>query len=434
MKWVIGKEYAAPGDTVAINVMIQAADLEQTVLNSFNMAVTADNRLTAGNAEVGQAYVIPFTSNTADISAMYFAGTSTDSANISANTAYPVFTMYFDVPTDAQAGDTFEINFNTDQLNGKGLEILRAELNATVNVETENGWIKVLDQEPTYEYTYEYSAQGDDMFYLSHDPRPFDPADMTGTLYRQAYQIDEEGNRVEYGEPVQIPITSSKVKVKLVTKEGGLETPKATYDAQNKSYVAVPLVASVVENTGTDAEPVWSESKELKSATDGGEVLANAWIGVKGDTNLNGDCNAEDASYVLIYAAKFGAGEDANLTDIAGIDLDGESGVITTAKGLGVTRADADIVNRFAYFLSDTNGESPDYGIFDADGKASVASALNAIDAANQLVYAAKVGANGSANWATDVMVSELDAGALPRHTREIHQWELDHPDETPAE
>ena len=189
-----------------------------------------------------------------------------------------------------------------------------------------------------------------------------------------------------------------------------------------------------MENTGTADAPVWSDPKELKSSTDGGEVLANAWIGVKGDTNLDGNCNAEDASYVLIYAAKLGAGEDAQLTDIANVNVSGDGGVITTALGLGVTRADETIVENFSYFLSDTNGESSTHGQFDADGKASDAANLNAIDAANQLVYAAKAGANGEANWATEVMVAELNDGSLPRHTRGIHEWEVAHPNETPAE
>ena len=53
-------------------------------------------------------------------------------------------------------------------------------------------------------------------------------------------------------------------------------------------------------------------------------------------------------------------------------------------------------MDKFAYFLADTDGESKDR---------ETASQLNAKDSANILIYAAQVGANGSADWNTEIFL-----------------------------
>ncbi|MBQ4466129.1 MAG: hypothetical protein II916_09240 [Oscillospiraceae bacterium] len=128
---------------------------------------------------------------------------------------------------------------------------------------------------------------------------------------------------------------------------------------------------------------------------------ANAIIGVKGDTNLDGTCAADDAANVLIYAAAVGAGKSANICD---------SDAAVAALG-------ADVAENFVYFLSDVNGESENGGASVAGG--TDASPLNAEDAAFQLIYAAKNGAQGHADWVADVLGEDV----APKYSLEIYNW-----------
>ena len=127
---------------------------------------------------------------------------------------------------------------------------------------------------------------------------------------------------------------------------------------------------------------------------------ANVFIGVKGDTNLDGVCNASDAAKVLIFAAAYGASADP----------------------ASVTIQDDAKIENFVYFLSDVNAESEDHGA--TSNGADDAAVLNASDAALQLIYAAVRGAStdDSANWATQVFPA---TATLPKYTREIHEWEV---------
>lgn len=91
-------------------------------------------------------------------------------------------------------------------------------------------------------------------------------------------------------------------------------------------------------------------------------------IGQKGDVNLDGTVNAEDASIILTYSAEHGAGKETFLTD----------------------NTDS-VKENFAYFLGDVNGESKNSG---QDG-----SALDASDASLILQYAALSGSGQDVDW-----------------------------------
>ena len=85
-----------------------------------------------------------------------------------------------------------------------------------------------------------------------------------------------------------------------------------------------------------------------------------AYIGVKGDANLDGTADAKDAAAVLIYAAAIGAGQDAPLYS----DSDAAS-------------------ENLAFFLAEVNSSG------DADAK----------DAAAILEYSAAIGSGEPKTW-----------------------------------
>ena len=176
-------------------------------------------------------------------------------------------------------------------------------------------------------------------FYFAHDPNSFD----VNELIESATTKDGEA-----------------VDLSLFTIESN---PKAVYEESGEAYVA------------TDLEVFYNGEATGKTA--------KAYIGVKGDADLNGVADASDAASILIYAAAIGAGEDAKL--------------------LTAVEAD-DTLEAFAYFLADTDGESRDHGATTGIAGTTGASPLNATDAANVLIYSAIVGAQGTADW-----IDELD-------------------------
>ena len=102
----------------------------------------------------------------------------------------------------------------------------------------------------------------------------------------------------------------------------------------------------------------------LVKTAEGEPLTAEIFLGVKGDTDLNGAVNAADAANVLLYAAAKGAGEDAVICS----DTD-------------------DALEQYAFFLADVDTESRE--------GATDAATLNATDAASILIFAALTGAMG---------------------------------------
>ena len=312
------------------------------------------------------------------------------------------FYLNFQIPAAS------EITFDQEDEGGKyhlynvewvNLELVDENMGHLI-ANTQNGWIKVyqppVDEPPVVTYEYEYELNGKDMFYFSHDPRPFAQIYADAKINRRGVRSD--GTFTEWKELTMKQITDFQ----LVTVEGGFTNPKDYFDAKNpdwskgvvvEAYAKIPLMVNI-----TDALPTGELVKTTLDESKG--FTSNAIIGVKGDTDLNGLCNASDAAEVLIYAANVGAGEQAKI-----------NGNADAATLLG-----DEVAENFVFFLSDTDGESMTHG---SDAEAGT-NPLNASDAANQLIYAAAAGANGSANWVTDVM----GVNNLPPVTQAIYNYE----------
>ena len=216
-------------------------------------------------------------------------------------------------------------------------------------------------------------------FYFSHDPRAF--ADLG--LIKSATIIEDGAERA---------VTEDEMK--------------------NFSF-SFRRNSTIEEAEGADAEPVSPQSayadKTLNAAGSyfaqtiyvyyGGKLVqdgeATVFIGVKGDVNNDGIANASDAAKVLIYTAAINAGQ----------------------KDVNIYSADNADLERFAYFLGDTNGESEDLGKT-ASYDATVESPLNASDAAQILIYTAAVNASstGKADWIPQAIKST----PYPKYSEEI--------------
>ena len=135
-------------------------------------------------------------------------------------------------------------------------------------------------------------------------------------------------------------------------------------DGNPQAYAWVPLYIFY------DGKPVYN--------TDGEAVTAYVYIGVKGDANLDGQCNAVDANEILLYSAAKGAGDSYYLS-----------------SGSEKFTAGTERLEQFAFFLADTDTES-------TVGETENA-VLNSVDANNVLIYSALLGV-GDANWIPDVL------------------------------
>ena len=126
-----------------------------------------------------------------------------------------------------------------------------------------------------------------DGYFFSHDPRSF-PADMVIAKY-----VIENGNAVAF-DPSKVTFED--------TVNGG-STPMAAYRETQTDF-------TYKLNVFYDGKPVY-----LK---DGTRAVVTAYIGVKGDANLDNVADAVDASYALVYYAKIMTGqkpEETNLND-----------------------------------------------------------------------------------------------------------------------
>ena len=126
--------------------------------------------------------------------------------------------------------------------------------------------------------------------------------------------------------------------------------PAAMYKAVGKPYVA-------------------QEMKVLYKGEEVADTTVTVYIGVKGDTNLNGEVTADDAYEVLVYYASASVGKSASFTD--GKDANLET---------------------LAYFLSDVDTEGK-------EGKNTDDNIIDANDAYYQLVYYASVSVNKPITW-----------------------------------
>ncbi len=361
--WQIGTVEAKPGQKVTVNVTVYG----DTGLNSYQFKMNQDAGPTANAASAGNAY--PTLGFEYALDTLTFGGTSTNTANVVAADGAVVVGVTFTVPEDAKPGTIYNLTFDGD------VEAIDANMVA-LDITEVAGWIKVLDADVTVT-GYEYEVVGKSKFYLSHDMRPFDPADLVTTVMQYTLYSDgtkSEGVELNIAEVTfDIPGWTNPEEVfnaQVLDAEGN---PKADYDVYYKGSIPATITDPLGEVHNLPA-------------------VGTAYIAVKGDATLTGEADAKDAAIVLTYAAKKGAGMDAYI----------------------YSETDAEL-EAFAYFLTDVTGESEDNGATDSLGNAG--SDCDAKDAAKILVYAAIQGSGKYADWA------QILSEPLPKYTAAIDAY-----------
>ena len=175
-------------------------------------------------------------------------------------------------------------------------------------------------------------------FYFSVDERELKPSD----LFSKFDIVDEEGthfNALEAG-----AVTLDKT------------TPKEIFDAEGKPYCVTEVNAYFTDPTKADAEPVAAP------------VNPTVYIGVKGDADLNGIVDVQDAVAILTYYAKAAAAQE------------------------NVAFNEDENLNKLAYFLADVDTESK-------AGMNNGSELMTTQDAVNVLTFYAKKAANQEPTW-----------------------------------
>jgi len=175
-------------------------------------------------------------------------------------------------------------------------------------------------------------------FYFSVDERELKPSD----LFSKFDIVDEEGthfNALEAG-----AVTLDKT------------TPKEIFDAEGKPYCVTEVNAYFTDPTKADAEPVAAP------------VNPTVYIGVKGDADLNGIVDVQDAVAILTYYAKTAVAQE------------------------NVAFNEDENLNKLAYFLADVDTESK-------AGMNNGSELMTTQDAVNVLTFYAKKAANQDPTW-----------------------------------
>ena len=173
-------------------------------------------------------------------------------------------------------------------------------------------------------------------FYFSVDERELKPSD----LFSKFDIVDEEGTHFDALEAGAVTLDKT--------------TPKEIFDAEGKAYCVTEVNAYFTDPTTADAEPVAAP------------VNPTVYIGVKGDADLNGSVDVQDAVAILTYHAKASAGqenvafnEDENLNKLAfflaDVDTESKAGINNGSELISIQ----DGVNVLTFYAKKSANQDP---------------------------------------------------------------------------
>ena len=237
--------------------------------------------------------------------------------------------------------------------------------------------------------TYYVTADTDYAFYLNTE-ETFSEEQVKNAKVHVSYvdvTTDEEGNVVSVGDPVEEDIDIANIGF-------GDATPENTYvaDRTDGFDYDVTLTYEGEDITAPDGTVLLANGAALANEA-GEKITVKAYIGVKGDANLDNKVDATDASAVLTYYANLLTGKSADEV------------VLSTSQ---LAKNDA-VYEQFAAFLVDVNASLSDRALTKADRDKDI----NAIDASYILTFFADRAAteNEKYNTLTDKELWDLVLG-----------------------
>ena len=342
-------------------------------------------------------------------------GTSTTGDSVGYNNATILY-LSFNIPEGVAPGN-YKVGFDGDvEAHDRNMD--------TFDIEEVDGQIRILDSSVAIDaQEYQFDVEGLSKFYFSHDNRTFIDDGLLKT------DLIAEGTLksrpvLSNGDVSDDDWTIADLdKITFAIANEGWESPQAVYqnviaptltgDDGKLTYEEgiaffkekIPFtISTTFERYNTETKEVEEVELNNVSTLYNGDpiVTGEAYIGVKGDTDLNGTVNSVDATLMLVYAAEYGSGNSPKIRTV-------ESDKINA-----LSEADLAVLEDFVYFLSDVSSESEDHGVT-SNRVSGERGTIDAADATYDLDYAARFGAGNTPDW-YDV----LDEDPLPKYTKII--------------
>ncbi|MCI7630249.1 MAG: hypothetical protein MSS55_06680 [Ruminococcus sp.] len=345
----IEKYYAAHPDQAEADGVTEA-DYSQLVYDSSYKLVTAqgdaDNDTLAGvpSGYFNVERIIKFkdksttTTTTTDVTGTtttdVSGATTTDVSGVTTTDVSGATTTDVSgtTTTDVSGATTTDVSGGTTDVSGETTTTTTGTGDSETTTTTTTGTIS-----PVGTTTLEVEVNPAN-FYFSVDERELKPSD----LFSKFDIVDEEGTHFDALEAGAVTLDKT--------------TPKEIFDAEGKAYCVTEVNAYFTDPTKADAEPVAAP------------VNPTVYIGVKGDADLNGSVDVQDAVAILTYYAKASAGQE------------------------NVAFNEDENLNKLAFFLADVDTESK-AGINNGSELISIQ------DGVNVLTFYAKKSANQDPAW-----------------------------------
>ena len=322
---------AATTTTEAVTTTTEAATTTTEAVTTTTEAATTTTEAATTTTEAVTTTTEAATTTTEAVTTTTEAATTTTEAATTTTEAVTTTTEAVTTTTEAATTTTEAATTTTEAATTTTTE---ATTTSTTEATTTTSATTTQPQPNVTTVIFELA---DPNFYFSVDEREFKATDLFKSV--TLISTDADGN-----------IVSKEDILDKVNFNGA--TPKSTYVQADKYYAGT---IQAYYNNGT-------ENVLIPDAT------PTVYIGVKGDANLSGMVEVQDAVDILTYYAK------------------------TAANQQGVVFNEDEMLNKLAYFLADIDTECKEG--HNADGKV-----ISVQDAVNDLTFYAKKAANQDPQW-----------------------------------
>ena len=334
---VVTTTEAATTTTEAATTTTEAATTTEAVTTTTEAATTTTEAATT-TTEAATTTTEAATTTTEAVTTTTEAATTTTEAATTTTEAATTTTEAVTTTTEAVTTTTEAATTTTEAATTTTEAATTTTTEATTTSTTEaTTTTSATTTQPQPNVTTVIFELADPNFYFSVDEREFKATDLFKSV--TLISTDADGN-----------IVSKEDILDKVNFNGA--TPKSTYVQADKYYAGT---IQAYYNNGT-------ENVLIPDAT------PTVYIGVKGDANLSGMVEVQDAVDILTYYAK------------------------TAANQQGVVFNEDEMLNKLAYFLADIDTECKEG--HNADGKV-----ISVQDAVNDLTFYAKKAANQDPQW-----------------------------------
>ncbi len=310
-RWEIGCVSAHPGDCyVKVPVWVEGLP-EGLTLNAFDFKLNVSSDVDFSDYSFGSAYAIM--KFFVDTNTLRFAGKNLENQNALTQNGASMMTLFFNIPSNIKAG-RYRISFDGD--------VYAANTHGVIDIDEVNGYIDIFDDGTVLSSSAVISSA----VTTSTTVTDINISDTLNNSETE-FAVTNESSTVSVKESTAATtVTETKplvaVKENEITLKAGQQyqieanQDNLTYFSSNTEIAAVSsngMITALSEgNTIISVVNQDYDVMQIKVTV----IPSDTETALEfGDLNNNGAVNAEDASLILIAAAKQGSGQDSGLTE-----------------------------------------------------------------------------------------------------------------------